>query len=175
MHRAAGARGRAGWHERVRPIRTLARVLPALAVAATLCGAPRHADAYPGEARVLAERALKEYRAGKFEEAAKLYDEAVKLAPELAELKLNLGSASYKQGKSERAVESFKGVFDEMNPALTAAARYNMGVVRDKEALAALKEPAGQAAAPAQGQPVAPGSHNRSPTRQRRVKRPSGN
>jgi Ca-activated chloride channel family protein len=95
---------------------------------------PTAAVAYPGEAKVLSDRALKEYQDGQFAKAAQDFAEAATKAGDNALTKFNLGAARYKAGETNKAEDTFKSVFDPQHPEVNAAAEYNVGVLEHKEA-----------------------------------------
>ncbi|MGI8906616.1 MAG: VWA domain-containing protein [Candidatus Sumerlaeaceae bacterium] len=98
-----------------------------------LMSVPTHLYAYPGEAKVLSDRALREYKEGNYAKAAQVFAEAATKAGDNALTKFNLGAASYKAGDSTKAADAFKSVFDPENPAINAAAEYNTGVLEHKD------------------------------------------
>ncbi|MCX7719371.1 MAG: tetratricopeptide repeat protein [Candidatus Sumerlaeaceae bacterium] len=120
-------------------------------VALALALVVRDAASYPGEAHVLSSRALEAYRAGRFDEARELFAKAAAKAPGEALLRLGVGSAQYRLGDREAAAETFDNIFDSERSEITAAAKFNAGVVRHREAQEALsaipKAPAQQAQA----------------------------
>lgn len=90
--------------------------------------APAAAVAYPGEAKVLSDKALKSYEASQFEKAEELYEKAAEKAPgDPDTIKFNLGTSQIKAGKFAKAIEAYKAVFDEKSPHLNASARFNAG------------------------------------------------
>jgi Ca-activated chloride channel family protein len=85
--------------------------------------------AYPGEGKVLSDRAYENYQKGKYDQAEELYKEASEKSPsEEDALKFNEGSAKIKNGKFSEAVENFKAVYREDDPKFNASARYNAGI-----------------------------------------------
>ncbi len=124
--------------------------------AALLLGLTAPAGAWPGEANLLAREAQKQYQSGDFKKAEDLYGQAAEKAPNAPELKLNLGNAQYQAGKQEKALESFKGVYDEKKPGLNADAKFNAGVVRQNLAAKAVEE-LQKASDPASAAATAPG------------------
>lgn len=98
------------------------------------------ATAYPGEANVLSSEALNKYKAGDYAKAQDLYTQAEAKDPKRPELKFGLGSSLFKDGKIEKAIESFKSVFDQTNKNLNASSRFNTGVAHHTLARKAMDE-----------------------------------
>ncbi|MBN1307748.1 MAG: tetratricopeptide repeat protein [Chitinispirillaceae bacterium] len=83
------------------------------------------------------EAANRLYRQGKFEEALKLYEDALLLSPADPKLKMNKGSALYQLGDLESAEQSYEGALSAKEKKARANAHYNMGNIlfRKGEAL----------------------------------------
>ena len=90
--------------------------------------------AYPGEVSVKANEAKEAYEKGNFEEAARLYDEAIKLDPNDPRLKMNLGLTNFKEGKPDKALEQLSSVYDENDVGLVARSRTGSGLVVQHQA-----------------------------------------
>lgn len=67
------------------------------------------------------------YEAGDYEEALRIYTDALVDAPDLPELRFNIGAAKYKLDRYDEAMEDFRSVLTSGNTALIAQARYNIG------------------------------------------------
>jgi Ca-activated chloride channel family protein len=77
------------------------------------------------------------YDAGKFDEAAAQYNQALVDEPDSARLHFNLGDAQYKAGKYEEALASFGKVSGgDADPARRAHLAYNVGNTRYREGAA---------------------------------------
>lgn len=71
------------------------------------------------------------YDAGKFDEAATAYNEALVDEPDSAPLHGSLGAARYKDGKYDEALRALEQVAaDEKDPVRTARTAYNLGNVK---------------------------------------------
>ncbi|MBN1575720.1 MAG: tetratricopeptide repeat protein [Chitinispirillaceae bacterium] len=83
------------------------------------------------------EAANRLYKQGKFEEALKLYEDALLLSPADPKLKMNKGSALYRLGDLESAEKSYEGALSVKEKKERAIAHYNMGNIlfRKGEAL----------------------------------------
>jgi tetratricopeptide (TPR) repeat protein len=67
------------------------------------------------------------YKQGKFEEALKLYDDALLESPEDRKLSINKGSALYKTGDFDKAVESYESALSVEDKKAKADCHYNLG------------------------------------------------
>jgi tetratricopeptide (TPR) repeat protein len=72
-------------------------------------------------------QANKLYKLEKYEDAAKLYDEAIIMAPQNGKLKMNKGSALYKMNDLEKAEELYKNALTSDDKKIKADAHYNLG------------------------------------------------
>ncbi|MBX7246590.1 MAG: hypothetical protein K1X53_13925 [Candidatus Sumerlaeaceae bacterium] len=131
-------------------------------------GLASFAGAYPGEERYLAAKAMEEYQKGNFAAAAELYQKASEKAPNEVALRFNEANALYKDKKVEQALEKFKSVYDERNAELNAAAEYNAGVVKHREAADEIEKlksgaAAQQAPVPATPAPQGAGGKEKNP------------
>jgi Tetratricopeptide repeat. len=79
-------------------------------------------------------RANELYKQGEFDEALKLYEDALLLAPSDEKLKMNQGAAQYKLGDYRKAEESYNGALSIKDKKARAAAHYNMGNILYKKA-----------------------------------------
>ncbi|PKO20154.1 hypothetical protein CVU37_01455 [candidate division BRC1 bacterium HGW-BRC1-1] len=95
--------------------------------------------AFPGEVSLKANKAKEAYEAGNFEEAARLYEEAIKIDPNDPRLKFNLGLSNFKEGKPDKALEQLTGVYDENNLGLVTRSRAGAGLVEQHQAREALE------------------------------------
>ena len=77
------------------------------------------------------------YKQGKFEEALKLYEDALLLSPSENNLKMNRGSAQYQLGDYENAEKSYQGALSAKEKKSRAIAHYNLGNIlfRNGEAM----------------------------------------
>jgi Ca-activated chloride channel homolog len=80
-------------------------------------------------------KANKLYSKGQYEEALKLYDDALLLEPSNGKLKTNKGSAQYRLGELDEAEKSYQDALSsQLNKKTMADAHYNLGNVRYKQA-----------------------------------------
>jgi len=80
-------------------------------------------------------KANKLYSKGQYEEALKLYDDALLLDPSNGKLKMNKGSAQYRLGDLDEAEKSYQDALSsQLNKKTAADAHYNLGNVRYKQA-----------------------------------------
>jgi tetratricopeptide (TPR) repeat protein len=79
------------------------------------------------EVRKLNNKANKLYSQGKYEEALKLYEDALLLDPSDNKLKMNRGSALYRLNNLEEAGNSYAGSLLQTNKKALADAHYNLG------------------------------------------------
>jgi tetratricopeptide (TPR) repeat protein len=73
------------------------------------------------------ENANKLYKKGEYEDALKLYEDALLLSPSEERLKANKGAAEYQMGNYEKAQESFKNSLSIKNKQKRADIHYNLG------------------------------------------------
>lgn len=73
------------------------------------------------------------YKKGKYEEALKLYDDALLIAPSDSLLKMNKGSALFRTGRLQEADSLYQSVLSMKDKKKLAAARYNLGNIQFKE------------------------------------------
>jgi len=73
------------------------------------------------------EAANRLYKQGRFEEALRLYEDALLLSPADPKLKMNKGSALYRLGDLEGAQKDYEGALDAKEEKERATAHYNMG------------------------------------------------
>lgn len=104
-----------------------------------ILAASSRVQAFPGETKYLASKALKEYEAGNYDQAANLYTQAAKKSPDSSVLKYDLGATYLKSGNLPKALETFKSVFDPKDVNLNAAARYNAGLANHTTARKAME------------------------------------
>lgn len=74
------------------------------------------------------------YKKGKYDEALKLYEDALLLSPADQKLKMNKGSALYKLGDYDKAEESYNEALSLKDQKTRADAYYNMGNILFKKA-----------------------------------------
>jgi len=67
------------------------------------------------------------YKQGKYEEALKLYEDALLLSPSENNLKMNKGSAQYQLHDYDGAEKSYEGALSAKDKKTRAIAHYNMG------------------------------------------------
>lgn len=79
------------------------------------------------------ESANRLYKQGKFEEALRLYEDALLLSPGENRLKMNRGSALYNTGDLDGAEKSYQGALAEKDKKTLAAAHYNLGNILFKK------------------------------------------
>jgi len=80
-------------------------------------------------------KANKLYSKGQYEEALKLYDDALLLDPSNGKLKMNKGSAQYRMDELDEAEKSYQeAVSSQLNKKATADAHYNLGNIQYKQA-----------------------------------------
>jgi len=77
--------------------------------------------------RSVPEQAEQAYKAGKYEKALQLYQEAQTRNPDSDTLAYNLGNTLYKLGRYQEAAAVFAKILEKNNPALAANSVYNMG------------------------------------------------
>ena len=73
------------------------------------------------------------YGQERYEDALGRYQEAQAQAPELAQLHFNVGTALYKQGAYDQAIQEFSHVLKAKDPGLLAGAYYNTGNAHFKQ------------------------------------------
>lgn len=74
------------------------------------------------------------YKQGKYDEALKLYEDALLLSPSDEKLKMNHGSAFYRLGDFDKAEESYNGALTVKDKKIRSDAHYNMGNILYKKA-----------------------------------------
>lgn len=74
------------------------------------------------------------YKQGKYDEALKLYEDALLLSPSDEKLKMNQGSTLYRLGDYDKAEESYNGAFSVKDKKIRSDAHYNMGNILYKKA-----------------------------------------
>ena len=84
------------------------------------------------------------YEQGRYEAALERYGAAAGLKPDAAEIAFNQGSAWYREGDTDKALEHYMAALGAEDPALRGRAKYNIGVIRLRQAVAAEASP-GQA------------------------------
>ena len=101
------------------------------------------ADASADEIGKLNRKANRLYSQGKYEEALKLYEEALLLAPSNNRLRMNRGSALYRLNNLDEAESSYLGSLSQTDKSTLADAHYNLGNIlyRQGERLEASGDP----------------------------------
>jgi Ca-activated chloride channel homolog len=94
---------------------------------------PGLVSAYPGEEKIISNRALEQFSQQNYKKASELYSEAVAKDPNSQVTKFNLGAAQYKAGEEKQAEETFRSVYDSNNLKLNAANEYNLGLINHKK------------------------------------------
>ena len=80
-------------------------------------------------------KANKLYSKGQYEEALKLYDDALLLDPSNGKLKMNKGSALYRLEELDEAEKSYQDALaSQLNKKTAADAHYNLGNIRYRQA-----------------------------------------
>jgi len=80
-------------------------------------------------------KANKLYSKGQYDEALKLYDDALLLDPSNAKLKMNKGSTHYRLGEFDEAEKSYRdAVSSQLGKKAQADAHYNLGNIQYKQA-----------------------------------------
>ncbi|MCL2689737.1 MAG: tetratricopeptide repeat protein [Chitinispirillia bacterium] len=92
-----------------------------------ILGAALIAPVCADEVRKLNRRANKLYSQGKYDEALKLYEEAMLLDPQDNKLRMNRGSALYRLGEMDEAESSYIGSLSQTDKKTLADAHYNLG------------------------------------------------
>lgn len=82
---------------------------------------------YSDEVYSKTEAANRLYKLGKYEEALKLYEDALLLSPSEDNLKINRGSALYRLGDLDGAEKSLNGALSTKDNKSLATAYYNLG------------------------------------------------
>lgn len=88
-----------------------------------------------------AERAVREgnalYQAGQYEAALRAYEAAARAVPDSATIHFNRGNALFKNRDQEAALDQYLAALASEDPGLAGRAKYNIGVIKYREALAA--------------------------------------
>jgi tetratricopeptide (TPR) repeat protein len=79
------------------------------------------------------------YRAGQYEAALGEYELAALLRPNVAEIALNQGNAWFRRFDYDRALEHYLAALDTRDPYVTSRVKYNLGVVKFRQALDAMQ------------------------------------
>jgi mxaK protein len=79
------------------------------------------------------------YRAGQYEAALGQYAIAAQLLPDVAEIALNQGNAWFRRFDYDQALEHYLAALDTLDPYLTSRVKYNLGVVKFRQALDAMQ------------------------------------
>jgi tetratricopeptide (TPR) repeat protein len=77
------------------------------------------------------------YQAGQYEAALERYDAAAEQLPDSAVIAFNRGNALFKAREQDEALDHYMAVLDAVDPELLSRAKYNIGVIKYREALAA--------------------------------------
>ena len=93
-------------------------------LALTMWSAPGRADA---GTYTSVKKGIENFGQGKFEEAKKNFIDAQLKNPEMSELYYNIGSAAYKSGAYDEALNNFTRAMDTEDPELKDKSRFNLG------------------------------------------------
>ena len=77
------------------------------------------------------------YRSGQYEAALRQYEAAAKDLPDSSVIEFNRGNALFKNRDQEQALDRYLAALASDDPALTSRAKYNIGVIKYRQALAA--------------------------------------
>ena len=77
------------------------------------------------------------YAAGRYEAALERYEAAAEQLPDAAAIDFNRGNALFKAKDQEQALDRYLAALDSEDPALAGRAKYNIGVIKYRQALAA--------------------------------------
>jgi tetratricopeptide (TPR) repeat protein len=77
------------------------------------------------------------YRSGQYEAALREYEAAAKELPDSAVIEFNRGDALFKNRDQEQALDRYLVALATDDPALASRAKYNIGVIKYRQALAA--------------------------------------
>jgi tetratricopeptide (TPR) repeat protein len=77
------------------------------------------------------------YQAGQFEAALEQYEAAAEELPGSAVIAFNRGNALFKQREQDQALDHYMAALDTEDPELASRAKYNIGVIKYRQALAA--------------------------------------
>jgi Ca-activated chloride channel family protein len=86
-----------------------------------------YSETYADEVYTKNQKANTLYKQGKFDEALKLYDDALLLSPSDPKLKMNKGSSLYKLKQYDKAEEQYNSSLASDDKKLKADIHYNMG------------------------------------------------
>jgi tetratricopeptide (TPR) repeat protein len=88
-----------------------------------------------------AEMAVREgnalYRSGQYEAALRQYEAAAKALPDSSVIEFNRGNALFKNRDQEQALDRYLATLATDDPALASRAKYNIGVIKYRQALGA--------------------------------------
>jgi tetratricopeptide (TPR) repeat protein len=77
------------------------------------------------------------YRSGQYEAALREYEAAAKELPDSSVIEFNRGNALFKNRDQEQALDRYLAALATDDPALASRAKYNIGVIKYRQALAA--------------------------------------
>jgi tetratricopeptide (TPR) repeat protein len=77
------------------------------------------------------------YRSGQYEAALRQYDAAARELPDSSVIEFNRGNALFKSREEEQALDRYLAALASDDPALASRAKYNIGVIKYRQALAA--------------------------------------
>ena len=80
------------------------------------------------------------YRSGQYEAALREYEAAAKELPDSSVIEFNRGNALFKNRDQEQALDRYLAALATDDPALASRAKYNIGVIKYRQALAAAQK-----------------------------------
>ena len=89
------------------------------------------------QAEVAVREANTLYRSGQYEAALRQYEAAARELPDSAVIEFNRGNALFKNRDTQQALDRYLAVLATDDPALASRAKYNIGVIKYRQALAA--------------------------------------
>lgn len=120
---------------------TFIALVNVLGAAVLLMGSVASAD----EVYSKTEAANRLYKQGKFEEALKLYEDALLLAPAEDNLKINRGAALYQKGDLDQAEKSSQAALSAKEKKTRAVAHYNLGNIMYRKGETLMQQDPGKA------------------------------
>ena len=80
------------------------------------------------------------YRSGQYEAALREYEAAARELPDSSVIEFNRGNALFKNRDQEQALDRYLAALATDDPALASRAKYNIGVIKYRQALAAAQK-----------------------------------